>query len=254
MDKSEQAQAYIAAYELADAEAATWSEVRDHHMWLAALTCQQQLGMSLRAAAKELGVPRSTLARTIRQEEDRATTNAGRTSRRVQELEDEIFIRVGLSAHASPDAQFAHGLISEYERDQLNDRRRRVGMAVPDQIREVVATYPGIEGIDLPKLLTLGEPVVRGMHDLHHHAGDAECAVDGAGRWWPTKNIADLQPGDRIPRMLGQFEREKTYEWVTVLSVTQDDPLDTRYTVEFQTKEGPSKWPDCAWDERQPVR
>lgn len=254
MDKGEQAQAYIAAYELADREAATWSEVRDHQMWLAALTCQQQLGMSLRAAAKELGVPRSTLARTIRQQEDRIGTNAGRSSRRVQELEDEIFIRVGLPSHASPEAQFARGLISEYERDELLDRRQRAEKSVPDQIREVVAKYPGIDSIDLAKLLMLGEPVAPGMHDLRHHAGDAECAVDGAGRWWPTKNTADLQPGDKIPRMLGQFEREKNYEWVTVLSVTQDNLLDSRYTVEFQTQEGPSKWPDCGWDERQPVR
>ncbi|NKR28882.1 hypothetical protein GS966_27640 [Rhodococcus hoagii] len=245
-------QKWIAAYEFAAAEAAAWAEVRDSRLPGAVNVCRNELGMSARAVASKLGVPRATLTRNAWSER-RPAPMADTLSHRARELEDEVFIRVGLGAQASPQAQFTAGLISEYERDSLLDYDRRRQMQIPDQIHETVEKFPGIGNLELPRMIVMAVPKGT-VPDLRPHAAAARCAVDGDDRWWLTKNIADLQPGDRIPRHLGQFEHEKNYEWVTVLSVTLDNQLDSRWTVEFQTKDGPEKWRDCGWDEEQPVR
>lgn len=183
MRSREQAQADIAAYELAAREAAAWGEVRDRLLIGAAQACRDDLGLSIRDASDELQVSKSTLARTA-WKDHRAIHKGTEMSDLARQHQDEVWIKVGLGAAASPEAQCAAGLITEHERDAMLDRMRRGRTPIPAQIREAVVAHPGIKSSDLPQMIVFVCAVAR-VPDLRHHADAAECTVDEDGRWWP---------------------------------------------------------------------
>lgn len=238
-DYETQRKKYIAAYQAAAAEADAWKEVRDRLMWAAARVYRTELGMSLRATAADLGVSKSTLARHAWTEQPSLSDTQ---SPRARALEDEILIRVGLDALASPQARFAAGLINEYERDALLDHARRQQMPLPDQIREAVETYPGIRNLDLPRMIALAIPEGT-VPDLRSHAEAAQCHVDVDSRWWPTCTVADLTPGMQVPHRNDHGEAPGR-EWVTITNVGPSVEDTTTITVEFDSPDGlPSSWP-----------
>jgi hypothetical protein len=121
------------------------------------------------------------------------------------------------------------------------------------KIESAVRRRPGIESVDLARVL--GVP--RDERRLQRFSKDeeAQCAVDGGGRWWPTKNLSDLRPGDRIPRFLGCFEERARYEWVTVVNVAECHELFTEFVdVVFTSDDGtPHRWDGLRWYEKHPV-
>ena len=129
---------------------------------------------------------------------------------------------MGLHRAASPDAQYEAGLIDEFERDALLDGTRRAQTPITEQIRDVVRRFPGIDSLELPRLIVMAR-LTGAVPDLRHHAEEAECLVDGARHWWPAKSLGRLQPGDEIPQYLGDFEWLGEYKWITVKSVTRDE-------------------------------
>ncbi len=174
----------MAAYELAAREAAAWAEVRDRLLVVAAHACRDELGMSVRDAADELQISKSTLARTV-WKDNRAISNEFGMSDLAREHQDQVWIKVGLGGCASPEAQCAAGLITEYERDTMLDQMQRARISIPTQIREAVSKYPGISNIELPRMIVMAYAQGR-TPDLRHHAEAAECTVDVDGRWWPA--------------------------------------------------------------------
>lgn len=180
-------QRFIAAYEVAAAEATAWAQVRDLRLWTAAQLCRHEWGMSMRSTAAELGVSRSTLARSAWNERGTNPNTWDTMSDRAHEINDEVLIRVGLGDHASPQARFDAGLISEFERDSLLDYHRRREMRIPDQIREAVEKYPGISNLDLPRMIVMAVPQ-GSVPDLRVHAEESQCSVDADDRWWPAES------------------------------------------------------------------
>lgn len=182
-DADVEQQKYIAAHAIAAAEADAWAEVRDRRLRAAVPICRDERGMSMRATANALRVSKSTLSRNIWNAQ--STSPAEAISRRAREFDDEILIRVGLGHQASPQARFAAGLISEYERDALLDYARRQQISIPDQIREAVEKFPGITNLDLPRMIVMA--ALKGtVPDLRRHAEAARCKVDIDDRWWPS--------------------------------------------------------------------
>lgn len=183
MESAELVQADLAAYELAAREAAAWTEVRDRFLTVAADACRNDLGMSIRDAADELRISKSTLARTV-WKDNRAISDGSGMSDLALEHQDQVWIKVGLGGCASPEAQCAAGLITEYERDALLDQMRRARTSISTQISEAVSKYPGISNIELPRMIVMASAPGK-TPDLRHHADAAQCTVDADGRWWP---------------------------------------------------------------------
>lgn len=207
-------QKYLAAYDIAAAQADAWAEVRDRRLRAAVSICQDDLKMSLRATAKELSVSKSTLARHYWNTMRPAEPMSGRAS----EFEDEILIGVGLGQLASPQARFAAGLITEFERDGLLDSDRRRQMPIPAQIREAVEKFPGIANLDLPRMIEMAIPKGT-VPDLRRHAETARCKVDVDGQWWLARPLGELESGIQIP--LSSFAQGVVRsEWVTITNVS----------------------------------
>lgn len=252
MDEKGVAKAVVKAYFVARDEAEAWAAVRDGMALAATGKCRDELGMSIRETAKRLGVTRSTLARTWW----KGQSDRGPLSVHVEELErahrDEVWINVGLGRSASPQAQYNAGLITEFERDALLDESQRERTPVPDQIRDAVARFPGITSLELPRMLGLSV-----LLDLKPFAEEAECLVDGGSRWWPARTVAQLQPGDEIPRHIGQFETEPNYKWATIESVTPQDVFGEFIDVKIRFGAGDtdtSTWSGTPSHELHPVR
>lgn len=253
-ERRQNAQATLAAHMIARHEAEAWTAARDHIALSATDSCRDVLGMSIRETAKELGISRSTLARTLWKGRSEAPAVSGAVADLMRKHLDAVWIKVGRHQAASPEAQYEAGLIDEFERDALLDGSRRARIPIDEQIRDVVRRFPGIDSLDLPRMIVMAARK-DAVPDLRDHAEDAECLVDGGRRWWPSKYVRDLQPGDEIPRYLGKFEESESYEWMFVESVTPTGVFGDRCVVAFQYQNGDgSSWPDCAWDERQPVR
>ena len=254
-ERRHRAQADLAAYTIARNEAAAWAAARDVIADCATSSCRDILGMSIRETANELGISRSTLARTMWKGisgSDHSSMSAEVADLHRKHL-DEVWIRVGQPESASPEGQFAAGLIDEFERDAQLDIGRRAMVPIAEQIRDAVRRYPGVDSVDLPRLLVWG--FGSRFPDLRHHAEDAECMVDGSRRWWPTKTVRDLTRGEQIPRLLGHFNDGGTYEWVTVDSITGDDVFDEFVDVKFRTAAGDvESWSGVPHHERHPVR
>lgn len=121
-------------------------------------------------------------------------------------------------------------------------------------IESAVRRRPGIASMDLARVLG----VLRDDRRLRRLAKDedAQVAVDGAGRWWPTKNLSDLQPGERIPRFLGDFEDRAAYGWVTIVSVEACDGIFPEFVdVVFTNDDGTQdRWDGLRWSEKHPVQ
>lgn len=248
------AQANLAAHAIARREAEAWTAVRDHIADSATSSCLDMLGMSLRETSKELGIPRSTLARTLRKGHNAAPAVSGQVADLERKYLDSVWIKVGRHQAASPEAQYEAGFIDEFERDELLDGLLRAQIPIDTQIRDAVRRFPGIDNLDLSRMIVMG--VQEGsVPDLRERAEDAECMIDGARRWWPSKIVSNLRPGDEVPRYLGQFESAETYEWVTIESVSPAGVFGDRCDVQLRLVDGElSPWLDCPHNERQPVR
>lgn len=234
-------QKFLAAYDIAAAEADAWAEVRDRRLRAAVSICQDELKMSLRATASELSVSKSTLARhywnTVRPAEP--------ISGRAAQFDDEILIRAGLGQLASPQARFAAGLITEFERDSLLDSDRRRQMPIPAQIREAVGKFPGIANLDLPRMIEMAIPKGT-VPDLRRHAEAARCKVDVDGQWWPARPLGELEPGIQTP--LGNFERDVVRsEWVTITNAGPDPEHQDAIAVDWIRDDGKTtgRWPNA---------
>lgn len=250
------AQATLAAHEIARREAETWTAVRDHIAVSATDACRDDLGMSLRQTSRELGISRTTLARTLWKGHSDVPQTPDEIADLKTEYLDGVWIKVGLHRSASPDAQYEAGLIDEFERDALLEGSRRARIPIEEQIRDVVRRFPGIDSLDLPQMIVMAR--MKGtVPDLRHHAEEAECLVDGARRWWPAKSLGRLQHGDEIPRFIGDFERDGRYVWIPVETVTHDEKSFGEYVdVSFTpTSEGQvPAWTGMPHYEMHPVR
>ena len=73
-------------------------------------------------------------------------------------------------------------------------------------------------------------------------------AVDAAGRTWPVCSVADLQPGDQMPRTLGELHRTDGM-WVTITHIDPGtDPGTLRISFDMPDNQQ-GTWPnaDPAW-------
>lgn len=206
-------------------------------------TCTVQ-GLSVRQTAKVLGLAKSTVGR-IKRNLDDSPQGIWTSGPPIGAVAIEIARRGGaLTAPAGLDH------ISEAWKAPDEDDFQRIRDEIRQSPGSVISRLP----IGSAESLWVDSATLD-LATLRDHAEAAECMVDANRRWWPSRNVRDLQPGDEVPRFLGDFEINKTFSWVFIESVSGTGDFGDRCMVKFQEQDGtPGSWPDCAWDEQQPVR
>ena len=78
-------------------------------------------------------------------------------------------------------------------------------------------------------------------------------AVDGAGRLWPVCTVAQLQPGDQMPRTLTEL-RKLDGTWVTITAI-REGTEPGMLAIEFDLPgDQQGTWPNADPDQATPVR
>lgn len=243
----------LQAYWLSRAEAESWSRV--HAQILRSTVSQlRAVGLSHSQIAVRLRLPKTTVTRTIARDGlgGRSPMSSPDWGQPERDRFDDTWIKAGNHAVASPDGQYRHGLISEAQREALNEQSRMSRETIPAQLHELVNHHPGHTADELAGHMAVarlaGTPA-----SFASHAAAAQVAIDGRGRYWPTLTVGELQPGDRVPRHAGAFDATEGGEWVTIERLDRDGD-GTVQEVHFTLSDGlTSSWPAPNLHDRHPV-
>ncbi|KDQ03551.1 hypothetical protein EN35_01610 [Rhodococcus qingshengii] len=189
-------------------------------------TCTVQ-GLSVRQTAKVLGLAKSTVGR-IKRNLDDSPQGIWTSGPPIGAVAIEIARRGGaLTAPAGLDH------ISEAWKAPDEDGFQRIRDEIRQSPGSVISRLP----IGSAESLWVDSATLD-FATLRDHAEAAECMVDANRRWWPSRNVRDLQPGDEVPRFLGDFEINKTFSWVFIESVSGTGDFGDRCMVKFQEQDG----------------
>lgn len=239
----------VGAFWRARQEAESWARVYEQIRWTVVIEARAA-GMSYGAIADRLELSKPMVTRILLASAGNSPQHRDAWGVAERRRFDDTWIEAGAPRVASPEGQYRHGLIDEYECRRLDAQLDLAHKPIHQQLHDAVHAHPGLTA---PQLLPYMAVAVASVEKatFTHHADAAAVAVDGAGRYWPTVTVDELRPGDRVPRHPAAFAEGG--EWVTIDRINRSETGDIQ-EIAFTLDDGlRSAWYRVQDGERYPI-